>query len=100
MKKIENDFSQLFGLDNVNFYGNVWLGKKTDDSNVNTVSISDLQKHYSAVILANGALSDKKLGLPNEDKLQGVYGQRTVVDWYNGSLDFTENRDFFSLEGV
>lgn len=96
MKKIENDFSQLLSLSNVNFFGNVWLGSAALDCN--TVSLDDLRRLYSAVILAYGATSDRELGLPGEQTLQGIVPSRKVVDWYNGSLDYEQGS--FSIEGV
>ena len=51
------------------------------------MSVEKLREKYSAVILANGAISDRELGIPGEQTLNGVLPARRVVDWYNGSLD-------------
>lgn len=42
---------------------------------------------YSGIVLAYGATSERKLGLPNEYTLKGVHSSRKIVNWYNGSLD-------------
>lgn len=85
----------MLDSENVNFFGNVWLGSSSSSSpECNTVSINDLRKHYSAVILAYGATSDRELGLPNERTLKGIWPSRKIVDWYNGSLDCSEGNEF------
>mmetsp|Transcript_47332 Transcript_47332/g.62630 ORF Transcript_47332/g.62630 Transcript_47332/m.62630 type:complete len:284 (-) Transcript_47332:403-1254(-) len=49
--------------------------------------MNDLRSHYSAVILAYGAASDRELGLDGENTIQGVLPSRRIVEYYNGSLD-------------
>jgi adrenodoxin-NADP+ reductase len=39
---------------------------------------------YNAVVLAYGAESDRRLGIPGEDLQPGVYPAREFVQWYNG----------------
>lgn len=63
-----------------------------------TVSLDDLRKHYSAVILAYGAASDRELGLDGENTLHGVVPSRRVVEYYNGSLDMDLTNDDFDPE--
>lgn len=41
-------------------------------------------RHYDSVLLAYGASEDKKLGLPGEMALRGIYSARQFVGWYNG----------------
>jgi len=48
--------------------------------------------------LAYGALSDRDLGVPGENKLNGVISSRRIVDWYNGSLDFNLSKEEFDLD--
>src|SRR5436853_5991229 len=51
--------------------------------------------HYSAVIYATGAQTDKSLGLPGED-LPGSWAATEFVAWYNGHPDYQDLR--FDLE--
>lgn len=48
------------------------------------VKLSSLMRHYDAVLLAYGASEDKKLGIPGESTLDGIYSARQFVGWYNG----------------
>jgi ferredoxin--NADP+ reductase len=63
------------------FFGNVEVG--TD------VSHAELMEHYSAVIYATGAQTDKSLGIPGED-LPGSWPATEFVAWYNGHPDYRE----------
>lgn len=47
------------------------------------LSLQELRAYYNAVVLAYGAESDRKLGIPGED-LNGVLSAREFVWWYNG----------------
>lgn len=51
------------------------------------VSVDELRKRYSGVILAYGALKDRHLGLDGELSVNGILPSRRIVNWYNGSLD-------------
>lgn len=44
-------------------------------------------RHYDAILFAYGASEDKKLGIPGESTLRGIYSAREVVGWYNGLPD-------------
>ncbi|MEW5303998.1 MAG: hypothetical protein WDW36_006641 [Sanguina aurantia] len=60
------------------FYGNVEVGRD--------VSVAELRQRYHAVVLAYGAESDRRLGIPGEDA-QGVMSAREFVWWYNAHPD-------------
>ena len=99
MKKIENDFSQVLADDKTEFFGNVWVGEE-DEARARGcyhLSMKQLREKYSAVILANGAISDRDLGIPGEHTLRGILPARRVVDWYNGSLDLDLANDEFDV---
>ena len=82
MKKIQNDYADVLNkTERCRFFGNVWVGKN------NGIPLQLLQQKYSAVVLAYGATSERKLGLPGEDNLNGILSSRRIVNWYNGSLD-------------
>jgi ferredoxin--NADP+ reductase len=46
-------------------------------------------RHYTAVIYATGAQTDKSLGIPGED-LPGSWPATEFVAWYNGHPDYRE----------
>lgn len=50
------------------------------------LSIEDLKAHFHAVILATGADSDRRLGIPGENA-SGSHTAREFVAWYNGDPD-------------
>ncbi|HET6349653.1 MAG TPA: FAD-dependent oxidoreductase [Candidatus Krumholzibacteria bacterium] len=66
------------------FFGNVTVGSD--------VSVDELRRFYDAVIFANGAQTDRHLGIPGED-LPGSYTATEFVAWYNGHPDY-QNREF------
>lgn len=66
---------------NFNFIGNIKVGQD--------VSLRSLTNHYDAVLFAYGATKDRKLGIPGEDTLQGIYSARDFVGWYNGLPEFS-----------
>ncbi len=53
------------------------------------VSHSELMRHYTAVVYATGAQTDKSLGVPGED-LPGSWPATEFVAWYNGHPDYRE----------
>ena len=53
------------------------------------VSHAELMRHYTAVIYATGAQTDKSLGIPGED-LPGSCAATEFVAWYNGHPDYRE----------
>jgi ferredoxin--NADP+ reductase len=61
------------------FFGNVEVGVD--------ISHEDLMSHYTAVIYATGAQTDKSLGIPGED-LAGSWPATEFVAWYNGHPDY------------
>lgn len=61
---------------NFTFIGNVDIGKD--------IGLSTLKDHYHAIVYAYGASQDRKLGIPGEDSLRGIYSARDFVGWYNG----------------
>ena len=82
VKNVQHDFAKLFTADNSNIqlYANVQVGQD--------VSLSELRQLHHVVVLAYGCESDRKLGIPGEDSLQGVLSAREFVAWYNGHVDY------------
>src|SRR5581483_5491786 len=60
------------------------------------VTMEDLRATYDAVIVAVGALSDRRLGVAGED-LAGSHSATEFVSWYNGHPDFRDR--VFDLSG-
>jgi ferredoxin/flavodoxin---NADP+ reductase len=60
------------------------------------VSHAELARHYTAVIYATGAQTDKSLGIPGED-LPGSRAATEFVAWYNGHPDYRDVE--FDLSG-
>ncbi|XP_063445018.1 NADPH:adrenodoxin oxidoreductase, mitochondrial-like [Mytilus trossulus] len=87
VKNVINTFTQTASKDRCTFIGNVTIGKD--------ISIADLQKAYSAVVLSYGADNDRLLGVPGEN-LKNVISARSFVGWYNGlpqDIDLQVNLD-------
>src|SRR5687767_14331938 len=63
------------------FFGNVKIGVD--------ISHAELMRHYTAVIYATGAQTDKSLGIPGED-LPGSCAATEFVAWYNGHPDYRD----------
>ena len=77
-KNVMRAFAKTASHEDVNFYGNVEIGKD--------ICLDEVRAMYDAVVLAVGAGSDRAVGIPGEDK-KGVFGSATFVNWYNGHPD-------------
>jgi adrenodoxin-NADP+ reductase len=76
MKNCEEKFADVATSSRFNFIGNIDVGRD--------LPLSSLTRHYDAILFAYGASKDRKLGIPNEDKLSGICSARDFVGWYNG----------------
>ena len=79
IKRLEDTFDRQTLQRGCRFLGNVEVGVD--------VSHADLMRHYTAVIYATGAQTDKSLGIPGED-LAGSWAATEFVAWYNGHPDY------------
>jgi ferredoxin/flavodoxin---NADP+ reductase len=70
------------------FLGNVEVGVD--------ISHAELMRHYTAVVYATGAQTDKSLGIPGEE-LPGSWAATEFVAWYNGHPDYRDLE--FDLSG-
>jgi adrenodoxin-NADP+ reductase len=75
-KNVVNHFTDLAKTSRVRFLGNVRVGSPA-------LSLAELRKYYNAVVLAYGAESDRRLGIPGENA-PNVFSAREFVWWYNG----------------
>ncbi|KAL4239315.1 hypothetical protein ACF0H5_000132 [Mactra antiquata] len=96
VKNVINTFTQTANNERCTFIGNVCVGQD--------ISLSELQKCYTAVILSYGAEDDRKLNIPGED-VQNVVSARNFVGWYNGlpedkNLDIDLDTDVAVILGV
>jgi ferredoxin/flavodoxin---NADP+ reductase len=81
IKRLDETFDKQTLGRGCHFLGNVEVGVD--------ISHSELMRHYSAVIYATGAQTDKSLGIPGED-LPGSWAATEFVAWYNGHPDYRE----------
>ncbi len=81
IKRLDATFERQTLERGCRFFGNVAVG---DD-----ISHEELMRHYTAVIYATGAQTDKSLGIPGED-LPGSWPATEFVAWYNGHPDYRE----------
>jgi ferredoxin--NADP+ reductase len=79
IKRLDETFERETLEHGCRFFGNVEVGVD--------VSHGELMEHYSAVIYATGAQTDKSLGIPGEDLL-GSWAATEFVAWYNGHPDY------------
>src|SRR3954449_6005865 len=88
IKRLQDTFDRQTLRRGCRFLGNVEVG--TD------VLHDELMRHYTAVIYAIGAQTDKSLGVPGED-LPGSWAATEFVAWYNGHPDYRDLE--FDLSG-
>lgn len=84
-KAITRQFARLFERENVNFIGNLEIGKDLE--------LSVLRETYDVVVLATGLYGDKMLNIAGEE-LQHVYGAGSLTRFFNDHPDesqFTPN---------
>lgn len=68
-------------------HGNVEIGRH--------ISHAELLQHCHAVIYASGAMTDRRLEIPGEDR-PGSHSATEFVAWYNGHPDFVDRQ--FNLD--
>jgi ferredoxin--NADP+ reductase len=79
IKRLDDTFERQTLERGCRLLGNVEVGVD--------ISHSELMRHYTAVIYATGAQTDKSLGIPGED-LPGSWPATQFVAWYNGHPDY------------
>ncbi|MEX2193777.1 MAG: FAD-dependent oxidoreductase [Thermoleophilaceae bacterium] len=79
IKRLDETFDRETLGRGCRFLGNVEVGVD--------ISHAELMRHYTAVIYATGAQTDKSLGIPGED-LPGSWAATEFVAWYNGHPDY------------
>jgi ferredoxin--NADP+ reductase len=82
-------YDKIARLPNYSLLANVTVGRD--------VTVEEMQACYHAVVLACGAESDRRLGVPGED-LPGSHTATEFVGWYNGHPDYRDRRFDLSRE--
>jgi ferredoxin--NADP+ reductase len=78
IKGIVNALHKVLDRGDIRFLGNVDYGRD--------ITLSDLRRHYDAVIFATGAIKDADLDIPGIG-LEGSFGGADFVSWYDGHPD-------------
>lgn len=81
IKRLQDTFQRQTLARGCRFLGNVEVGVD--------ISHAELMRHYTAVIYATGAQTDKSLGITGED-LSGSWAATEFVAWYNGHPDYRD----------
>jgi ferredoxin--NADP+ reductase len=81
IKRLQDTFEQQTFARGCRLIGNVEVGVD--------ISHAELMEHYSAVVYATGAQTDKSLGIPGEE-LPGSWAATEFVAWYNGHPDYRD----------
>jgi ferredoxin--NADP+ reductase len=81
IKRLEETFDRDTLARGCRFLGNLEVGRD--------VSHQELARHFTAVIYATGAQTDKSLGIPGEE-LPGSWAATEFVAWYNGHPDYRD----------
>ncbi len=81
LKQVIQVYARIAESPEFNLLANVTVGED--------ISVEELSDTHHAVIFANGAESDRKLGIPGED-LIGSHTATEFVGWYNGHTDYRD----------
>ncbi|KAH6607904.1 ferredoxin-nadp+ reductase [Trichoderma cornu-damae] len=90
VKNCQDKFDQVAASPNFSFIGNASVGRPGHLSEHCAIPLKVLMRHYDSVLFAYGASEDKKLRIPGESSLDGIYSARQFVGWYNGHPDFAQ----------
>ena len=88
IKSVTRVYTKTAGHDSFRFFGAVELGHH--------VSREDLLERYHAVVYAVGTSTDRRLGIPGEDR-PGSHAATEFVAWYNGHPHYADHQ--FDLNG-
>jgi ferredoxin--NADP+ reductase len=91
MKSVAVALRKVLEHKRVRFLGNVELGAD--------VSLEELHRHYDAIVVANGAAIDQRLGIRGEN-LPGSFSATEFVSWYSGHPDFAVDKFTLTAETV
>jgi ferredoxin--NADP+ reductase len=89
IKRVAAAFERTAKQSGFRFRGHVEIGRD--------LALEELRRAYHAVVLAYGASSDRRLGVPGEE-LAGSHAATAFVAWYNGHPEHEEDRYDLSSE--
>jgi ferredoxin--NADP+ reductase len=81
IKTVSKVFENIAKMPGFRLFANIELGKD--------VLLKDLRDQYDVVVLATGASSGRKLGIPGEE-LKNSLSAAQFVPWYNAHPDFVD----------
>jgi ferredoxin/flavodoxin---NADP+ reductase len=81
IKSVSKVFERIAAHEHFRYWGHVDIGRD--------LSVEELRRHYDAVLFAQGAATDRRLGIPGED-LPGSHTATAFVAWYNGHPDYAD----------
>ncbi|HEY2223023.1 FAD-dependent oxidoreductase [Actinomycetospora sp.] len=79
IKSVSGQYEQIAARPGFRFFGHVCLGED--------VSVEELLERYDAIIYAVGSQTERRLGIPGEDR-PGSHASVDFVGWYNGHPDY------------
>ncbi|KAK7754041.1 NADPH-adrenodoxin reductase [Diatrype stigma] len=88
VKNCQEKFEEVASSPNFTFVGNVSVGDPDGHFDGCTIPLRSVLRHYDAVVFAYGASRDRRLGVPGEAELRGIYSAREFVGWYNGLPEY------------
>ncbi len=91
IRSIATTLAAVLADPRVRLFGNVEVG--TD------VTVAELHERYDAVLFANGASVDRRMGIDGED-LPGSFSATEFVSWYCGHPDAPVDRFALAAESV
>ena len=83
IKSVIRIYEGVAKLPGFRFFGNVEYGCH--------LTLEDLDAHFHQVLIATGAQTDRRIGVPGED-LAGIHSATEFVAWYNAHPDFRDRR--------
>lgn len=89
IKSVTRVYDKIAMRPGFRFLGNVTFGVD--------LTCADMQAHYHAVVVASGADTDRRMGIPGEDAA-GSHAATDFVGWYNGQPERAELRFDLSHE--
>ncbi|KAF8476218.1 hypothetical protein BDZ91DRAFT_648670 [Kalaharituber pfeilii] len=96
VKNCQDKFAEVALHPNFTYVGNCPIGDTPG-----SLPLPLLASHYDALVLSYGASKDRKLNVPGEDTLGGIYSARDFVGWYNGLPEHRDlNPDLQADEGA
>ncbi|KAI1386272.1 nucleotide-binding domain-containing protein [Hypoxylon trugodes] len=90
VKNCQDKFEEVASSPDFTFIGNVSIGNAGAHFDACTIPLASMMRHYDAIVFAYGASEDKRLGIPGESELKGIYSAREFVGWYNGLPEYAD----------